>query len=264
MKPKRLIKELTGSKYISKKRNYVLLLLFLIACGLTNDSRAQSWLPTVDGYIEQSKTNPPSPGSTFFIGSSTWTQWGTQLEEDFADYKAVNRGFGGSRIPNQLAYMDSLLMPYAPARVLFFCGTNDVASGTSPDSVLRDFKTFLGRLWTVYPETQVYFVSVPHAPSRKKHWDKGDALNRMVRELAVEDEGLIYVDIVNHMYDAEGKVREELYKKDRLHMNRSGQEVWIPRLKNAMDIHPIVKKSKRKLNKLYKNRREAGILPVYD
>ena len=227
---------------ILKKKNSTLLVLVLIIIGIAKHSYAQKWLPTVESYIEKSKANPPTIGSTIFIGSSTWTQWGTQLEEDFIEYKAVNRGFGGSKIPDQLAYMDRLLMPYAPARVLFFCGTNDVASGTSPDSVLHDFKFFLARLWTVYPETQVYFVSVPHAPSRKKHWMKGDSLNMLVEEFATRNEKLIYVDIVSAMYGADGKVREELYKPDRLHMNRSGQEVWIPILKNAMDNNPIIGK----------------------
>lgn len=238
-KNKFLVKKSENTMHVLKRKSCTLLVFVLIAFGITEPSYAQSWLPTVEGYIEKSKANPPPTRSTIFIGSSTWTQWGTQLEEDFIDYKAVNRGFGGSRIPDQLAYMDHLLMPYSPARVLFFCGTNDVASGTPPDSVLRDFKTFLDRLWTVYPETQVYFVSVPHAPSRKKHWMKGDSLNMLVKELADNDEKLIYVDIVEDMYGADGKVREELYKPDRLHMNRSGQEVWIPILKKAMDNNPV-------------------------
>lgn len=233
--------------------------LFLIAISSVEYSYAQTWLPTVENYIEKSKTNPPPPGSTFFIGSSTWTQWAKQLEEDFVDYQAVNRGFGGSRIPDQLAYMDQLIMPYKPARILFFCGTNDILK-KSPDSVFRDFRTFLGRLWTVYPETQVYFVSVPHAPSRKKHWDKGDSLNRMVRELAADDDGLIYVDIVNDMYDTNGSVREELYKKDRLHMNRKGQEVWVPRLKEALDGNPIKKKTKREIKNINEYRKKMGLI----
>lgn len=256
-----MFKKSASNRYMLKRKSSTLLFLFLIVSGTIEQAYAQRWLSTVEGYIEKSKANPPAPGSTIFIGSSTWTQWGTQLEEDFVDYKAVNRGFGGSRIPDQLAHMDSLVMPYAPARILFFCGTNDVLR-SSPDSVLRDFKTFLGRLWTVYPETQVYFVSVPHAPSREKHWLKGDSLNRMVKELANKDEGLIYIDLVNEMYDDSGNVREELYKSDRLHMNRSGQEVWIPRLKEAMDAHPIREKSNRAGNRLFKGRKKAGILPA--
>lgn len=239
------------------KGGMFLSLLFLLF-GTVDNSYAQRWLPTVERYLAESKENPPAPGSTFFMGSSTWTQWGKTLEEDFFDYQAVNRGFGGSRIPDLLAHMDQLMMPYEPARVLFFCGTNDLLRN-SPDSVFRDFKTFLGRLWTVYPETQVYFVSVPHAPSREKHWDKGDSLNEKVKELAEEDEGLIYIDIVKDMYKEENKVDEGLYKKDRLHMNRNGQNVWIPKIKKALDENPIVKNSRKAQKKLYEKRKKEGI-----
>src|SRR5690606_28744464 len=213
----------------------VTLLLLLLPAGQTS---AQSWLSTVRNYIEKDKLNPPAKGSTFFIGSSTWTQWSTQLEADFAEYQAANRGFGVSQIPDQLAYMDSLLMPYAPARVFFFCGTNDLLR-RPVHTVLEDFKTFLRRLWAVYPSTQVYFVSVPHAPSRERIWAKGDSLNSLVQNLADNHDALIYVDVVDAMYDSQGQVREELYKKDRLHMNRRGQEMWIPRIKQAIESHPI-------------------------
>lgn len=233
-------------------------LLLCMIFGIITQSDAQTWLPTVERYLTESESNPPSPGSTFFMGSSTWTQWGTTLEEDFVDYEAVNRGFGGSIIPDQLAYMDQLMMPYKPGRILFFCGTNDLLRN-SPDSVFQDFKTFLGRLWVVHPETQVYFVSVPHAPSREKHWDKGDTLNSMVEELAATDDGLIFVDIVQEMYDETGRVREELYKSDRLHMNRKGQEIWIPKLQKAMDENPITKRSRKDQKKLYEKRQQAGI-----
>ncbi|HLR00171.1 MAG TPA: GDSL-type esterase/lipase family protein [Sphingobacterium sp.] len=245
--------------FCNRNRKGITFLLFLfLIFGAVNNNYAQAWLPTVEKYLAESKENPPAPESTFFMGSSTWTQWGKTLEEDFVDYQAVNRGFGGSRIPDLLAYMDPLMMPYKPTRVLFFCGTNDLLRN-SPDSVFRDFKTFLGRLWAVYPETQVYFVSVPHAPSRKKHWDKGDSLNEKVKELAEEDEGLIYIDIVKDMYNEEDVVNEDFYKSDRLHMNRSGQEIWIPKIKKALDENPIVKRSKKTQKRLYKHRKKEGI-----
>lgn len=247
------------NSYLRRNVRIGFLLFLFIVLGSIKKGYAQAWLPTVEKYLAESKNNPPVLGGTFFMGSSTWTQWGKTLEADFIDYLAVNRGFGGSRIPDQLMYMDQLMMPYKPARILFFCGTNDLLRN-SPDSVFRDFKTFLGRLWIAHPETQVYFVSVPHAPSREKHWNKGDTLNRMVKELAAEDDGLIYVDIVDAMYNAEGSVREELYKRDRLHMNRKGQEVWIPIIKKVIDDNPITQKNKRALKRLHEQRKKTGLL----
>src|SRR5690606_22286760 len=72
----------------------VTLLLLLLPAGQTS---AQSWLSTVRNYIEKEKLNSRAKGSTIFIGSSTWTQWGTQLEADIVEYQAVNRGFEGSQ-----------------------------------------------------------------------------------------------------------------------------------------------------------------------
>src|SRR5690606_9832298 len=95
-----------------------------------------------------------------------------------------------------------------PRSSVFFCGTNDLLR-RPVHTVLEDFKTFLRRLWAVYPSTQVYFVSVPHAPSRERICAKGDSLNSLVQNLADNHDALIYVDVVDAMYDSQGEVREE-------------------------------------------------------
>lgn len=104
-----------------------------------------------------------------------------------------------------------------------------------PDSVFKDFKSFLARLWARYPKTEVFFMSVPHAPRREQYWPASDQLNAKIMELSAQERGLYYVDIVKDMYGPDGKVREELYKKDRLHMNRLGQMIWITKIKTALN-----------------------------
>ena len=39
---------------------------------------------------------PPTNENTFFIGSSNFTLWGSGLEEQFVQFNAVNRAFGGA------------------------------------------------------------------------------------------------------------------------------------------------------------------------
>ncbi len=58
-------------------------------------------------YEKISRDTPPPAGCTMFVGSSTWTGWGKTFDEDFKDMNAVNRGFGGSTIPDWLRVMDS-------------------------------------------------------------------------------------------------------------------------------------------------------------
>lgn len=186
-------------------------------------------------YEEEAKKDPPPEGCTLFVGSSTWTIWGKGVSKDFPDWKAVNRGFGGSTIPDLLRAMDRIILPCNPDRVLFFCGTNDLAGGTPPQRVFENFETFLQRLWEARPDAKVFYVPAAHAPSRERIWEKTDTYNGLVKKLAETEKRVIYVDTLSAMKNADGTTKEELYLNDRLHMNRAGYEVWIPILKSAVE-----------------------------
>src|SRR3954471_370058 len=45
------------------------------------------------------RKNPPAPGGVLFLGSSSIVKWKT-LAQDFPGVPVVNRGFGGSTIPD--------------------------------------------------------------------------------------------------------------------------------------------------------------------
>ena len=188
----------------------------------------------IQKYEKQSKETPLPENCTMFIGSSSWRLWGKQLEEDFKEYDAVNRGFGGSTIPELTFVMDRLYSPYKLKRVMFFCGGNDVGIGAEPEKVFEDFKTFLARLREKNPDTLIYFLSISHAPVREKDWKKTDQVNAMVRELAEKDDKLFYIDTLEPMQaciDDGGNP----WLEDRLHLNRTGQEIWIRQIKAALE-----------------------------
>ncbi|MFX6269910.1 hypothetical protein ABTF75_18990, partial [Acinetobacter baumannii] len=63
--------------------------------------------PAIVKFEDDDKHSMPAPGGTLFIGSSTFTHWKT-LEEEFKDFKAINRGFGGSTIPEVNHYLDRI------------------------------------------------------------------------------------------------------------------------------------------------------------
>lgn len=186
----------------------------------------------VSEYEELSKTNPPPTGCTMFVGSSTWTGWGKTFDKDFEGMNAVNRGFGGAVIPEWFYALDRLVTPYKPARIMFFCGTNDLNSGHSPERVVNDFKKFLSLLRETNPDCMVFYVAITKSHSRKQHWERMDQVNDAVKEMAENDDHLVFIDINTPMYDEDGVVREEFFG-DRLHLNRKGQLLWIPILREA-------------------------------
>ena len=224
---------------IFKKRSFcTIAAVFLFVAIVTSMPLAQSqefrFEKDIAAYEKKSQETPPPENCTMFVGSSTWRLWGDQLEKDFAEFKAVNRGFGGSKIPEQLHVMHRIIFPHKPARIAFFCGGNDVAGGASAETTFNNFRLFLSWLWLKNPKTEVYFVSITSAPVREKFHDETLKLNQLAKELADKTTGLYYVDTFSTLVGEDGRAKEEYFLKDRLHLNRDGQERWIPVIKKAL------------------------------
>ena len=179
------------------------------------------------------KAAPPPQNGTLFVGSSTFTKW-TELENVFRDFKAINRGFGGSTIPEINNYVDRIVTKYKPSRIVFYAGTNDIAEGHSGKQVSADFQTFLRKIQSALPDTEVYFISMSMAPCRERFASEYDAGNSLIHSLAEHTAHCHYIDVTAAMHDANGNLRQDYFGADRLHMTADGYRVWTPLIRQAL------------------------------
>lgn len=239
------------------------ILLIWVAAGTRLLAQEPRFESEIKAYEAKAVDDPPVPGSTFFVGSSTWRLWGSALEEDFSQFSPVNRGFGGATIPDVVRVMDRIILPHRPARIVFSCGGNDLAGGDDPETVVKNFKTFLARLWQSNPLTEVYFVSNRHSPARQKFRKQGDRFNQEIKKLAGKLDGLYYIDVVPLTDGKDGKGRSELFLADGLHLNREGQQLWIPVITTALKERDRLR-MKLKPADLFPKRVAAGIFSKSD
>ncbi|MGL4941727.1 MAG: GDSL-type esterase/lipase family protein [Thermoguttaceae bacterium] len=222
------------------------------------DALSPDFERAVRNYEMRSIDDPPVPGNTLFVGSSSFALWGKKLEEAFADRDAVNRGFGGSIFADNILALQRIHIPYRPSRVVIFCGTNDFARGQSVDEVYRNFTYYIARHWVANPLAEIFFVSTTHAPAREKFWENGDELCRRVRELATKTSGLYFIDIITPMNDESGRVREELFVADRLHLNDAGHAIWTDAFRAAFAAADA-QTTQRDVRKLFAERKSLGL-----
>src|SRR6476469_1983573 len=88
------------------------------------------WEPEISAFEKKDKEAPPEKGAVLFVGSSSIRMW-TSVAQDFPDYRVINRGFGGSMVADSTAFIDRIVLPYAPRMIVFYAGTNDLAGGKS-------------------------------------------------------------------------------------------------------------------------------------
>ena len=181
----------------------------------------------VQNFEQLDKQKPISPGGTVFIGSSTFTKW-TGLEKQFSEFRAINRGFGGSTIPEVDHYLDRVLFKYKPANVVLYAGTNDIADGRSGRQVFDEFVQFVRDVKEHLPNVEIYVISMSVAPSRISYEKEFDTGNGLIRHYVMTNAHLHYIDVTPVMHRTDGKLKENLFGIDRLHMNSRGYALWVP------------------------------------
>jgi lysophospholipase L1-like esterase len=200
--------------------------LILIAAAIPLRAHAQpaeKWAKEMAAFEEQDKKEP-ALGGIVFVGSSSIRLW--DLKKSFPDLTALNRGFGGSEIPDSVAHADLLVIRHKPRIVIFYAGDNDIANGHTPQQVFNDYKAFVTKVHAALPQTRIAFIGIKPSIQRWALIDKIRAANALVRDLAATDDRLGYIDVDGPMLGWDEKPRKEFFVQDGLHMTPAGYEVW--------------------------------------
>jgi hypothetical protein len=204
----------------------------LVAQPAKTTDRAGKWEKDVAAVEKRQAGKPPEKRGVVFAGSSTVRLW--DLTRSFPEWKVTNSGFGGSEIRDVTHFTDRLILKHEPRAIVFYAGDNDMKSGRTPEQVLSDFRAFVAAVHRALPKTEVYFVAIKPSPARWELFDVQSRANSLVKEFCAKDDRLGYVDIVPPMLGKDGRPREELFVKDRLHLSPAGYEILTEAVKSAV------------------------------
>ena len=190
----------------------------------TDAQAADKWASEIAAFAAADEAQPFPKGGIVFVGSSSIRLWNTA--EAFPGLPILNRGFGGTQILDSVRHVDRLVIRHAPRTVVFYAGDNDLASGRTPQQVLQDFRTFVGRVHAALPRTRIAFVGIKPSLARWKLIAQVRAANRLVRDLCDSDDRLGFVDVDGPMLGWDGKPRADLFIADGLHLSPKGYALW--------------------------------------
>ena len=170
------------------------------------------WEAEIAAFEALDRRSPPPAGGIVFTGSSSIRLW-TTLARDFPGLPVINRGFGGSQVPDVIAFVDRLVTKHRPRQVVIYCGGNDIAAGRSAAEVVADTKTMVRAIHAALPEARIAYISVR-------------AVNRALAEWMATDARLTFIDGHRHMLGPDGRPKPDIFVDDRLHMNAKGYAIW--------------------------------------
>jgi lysophospholipase L1-like esterase len=174
----------------------------------------------------EDRNNPPPAGAVLCIGSSSMRMWHDMIEQDLAPLKLIKRGFGGSNMNDVLHYADRIVLPYKPRAIVLYEGDNDAAKGIPAAKILETFRALVAKVHAAQPDCRFYVLPAKPSPSRWHLWPAMQEANNLIAGECAKDGRMTFVDIASPMLSADGTPIPELFKKDQLHMNRAGYEIW--------------------------------------
>ena len=154
-----------------------------------------------------------------------------------APLPAVNRGFGGALIDDVVRYADRIVVPYQPAAVVLFAGTNDIA-GARPASagyVAERFDAFVAKVRLAVPEALIFYVAITPSRARWSLWPVAMEANRLIEARVRADAGLRFIDLGPFLLGRDGTPDPEFYRRDGLHPSKSGYRIWAREI--AASLH---------------------------
>lgn len=202
-------------------------LLLFLGGAMTVQAQQPRFYTDIQRFKQADSIQSPPKNAVLFIGSSSFTMW-KDVQDYFPSHRILNRGFGGSTLPDLIHYFNDIVVPYHPKQIVIYCGENDLAASDTVSglTVAQRFITLFGMIREKYPRVPVLYISMKPSPSREHLMLKMDKGNYTIKELLKKDKQSAFLDVYHLMVDDNGKPREELFREDMLHMNRNGYAIW--------------------------------------
>lgn len=217
------------------KKNIVYILAFVLLLTNGNSAFSQQKFPfhaQIEAFLKQDSLEFPPKNAILLVGSSSFTNW-KDVQEYFPEHKIINRGFGGSSLPDVIRYAPNIIYPYKPAQILIYCGENDFPSGpnTTADTIFNRFTRLHGMIRSALPKSEIIYISMKPSISRLKYLPEMRRANEMIRKFQKKHPKSGYIDVYSKMILEDGTPMPDIFLKDQLHMNKNGYLIWQKAIK---------------------------------
>jgi lysophospholipase L1-like esterase len=127
----------------------------------------------------------------------------------------------------QVLFWKDFFLRYKANTVVIYEGDNDLASPKSNiNKVVGRFKEFCSELLKSNPKTKIYIISVKPSVRRAARWKAMSEANELLKKYAESNPQITFIDASSKMLKEDGTPREDILKKDKLHMTRKGYDIW--------------------------------------
>jgi len=180
---------------------------------------------------------PINKSDIVFVGNSITD--GGEWFELLNNPNVKNRGISGDRTVGIIDRLEPIVSG-KPKKIFLMIGVNDLAHGTSVDSIASNIGEILDQITKRTPKTKLYLQSVLPMSDEKKMFvshtaraNEVEQLNSMLRSIA-ENRNVTFIDLYSQFINSETGKLDLNYSNDGLHLMGAGYKHW------ALIIKPYV------------------------
>ena len=216
-----------NSQSLMSFRKIFFIAICCIFISILTNAQSTPFYKEIQSFKTQDSTSRFAKNAILFIGSSSFTKW-VDVFDYFPGHIIINRGFGGSSLPDVIRYADDIIFPYQPKQIVIYCGENDIACNDSVNAmiVFNRFKQLFQLIRSRMPRVLIAYVSIKPSPSRERLWPKMVEGNELINEYLKSKKRTAFIDVYNKMLNQDGTVMKDIFIEDNLHMNAKGYVIW--------------------------------------
>lgn len=177
-----------------------------------------------------------------FLGDSLTEGWfvtGMDVwKREYRPMGAANFGLSADRTETMLWRLShGELEGLSPKVVVLMIGTNNLKSGFirhTPAQTAEGVTAVVDLIQEKLPDAKILLLGIlPRQPKYVWLSARRRETNRRISKLA-ERQNVRWLDFSARFLDEEGRLREELYRDDLLHLSRKGYEVWADAMRRPL------------------------------
>jgi lysophospholipase L1-like esterase len=205
-------------------------ILFFLLGTIAINALAQPFADEIAAFKKKDSISFPPKHAILFIGSSSFRKW-TDVQDYFPNYTIINRGFGGSTLPDVIRYEKEIIFPYQSKQIVIYCGENDIANDSTVTGkiVYKRFKRLFHDIRKQFPHVPIIYISMKPSPRRWYLRDKMQDGNRRIERFLLRRRPSpppFFLDVWKSMLGDDGKPKPDIFLSDNLHMNANGYAIW--------------------------------------
>ncbi len=189
-----------------------------------DSSRIARFQYEINKFSVEDSLNKIDYAKILFTGSSSIRKW-DNVSSYFNNEKILNRGFGGSTFAELIYYAEDVIFKYNPQIILIYEGDNDQYI-LNPYQILKCACYLEKLIHSRLPETKILFLSVKPSPARRNKIRTMHETNILLKNFADTTKNTLYINVWDSMFDKNGKIIPDIFKKDSLHLNEAGYRIW--------------------------------------